>query len=201
MKCAVHPDVDAAGYCRNCGKALCAQCARDVRGILYCETCLADILTKPAGPAAAPGAGSPGLAAVLGFIPGLGAVYNGQYMKALVHVVIFAAFVGFLSGNHSDAADAVGGIGLSAYFCYMAIDAYRTAKAKQLGEKLPGGLGDFSTDKPVGPILLIVLGVLFLLDKMNVFSVDRLFEYWPVFLIAVGVLLLWKRMAGSPSGT
>ncbi len=22
MKCAVHPDLDAAGYCRNCGKAI-----------------------------------------------------------------------------------------------------------------------------------------------------------------------------------
>jgi hypothetical protein len=201
MKCAVHTDVDAAGYCRNCGKALCPPCARDVRGILYCETCLADILTKPAGPAAPTGSGSPGLAAVLGFVPGLGAVYNGQYLKALVHVIIFAAFVGFLNGNHGDGADAVAGIGLSAFIVYMAIDAFRTAKAKQLGEKLPGGLGEFSTDKPVGPILLIVLGVLFLLDKMGVFSVDRLFDYWPVFLIAVGVLLLWKRMAGSPSGT
>ena len=72
MKCAVHTDVDAAGYCRNCGKALCAQCARDVRGILYCETCLADILTKPQAPAAASGSGSPALATVLGFVPGLG---------------------------------------------------------------------------------------------------------------------------------
>ena len=31
----------------------------------------------------------PGLAATLGFIPGLGAVYNGEYVKALIHVLIF----------------------------------------------------------------------------------------------------------------
>ena len=41
MKCAVHPEVDATGFCRNCGKALCAECARPVREVLYCENCLA----------------------------------------------------------------------------------------------------------------------------------------------------------------
>lgn len=41
MKCAVHPDVDAAGYCRNCGKAMCRDCVRPVRDVLYCEDCLA----------------------------------------------------------------------------------------------------------------------------------------------------------------
>ena len=32
----------------------------------------------------------PMLAALLGFIPGVGAMYNGQYAKAIAHVVIFA---------------------------------------------------------------------------------------------------------------
>ena len=48
MKCAVHTDVDATGYCRNCGKALCPQCTREVRGALYCEECLAGMLAAPA---------------------------------------------------------------------------------------------------------------------------------------------------------
>ena len=37
MKCAVHPEVDATGYCRNCGKPVCAECAREVRGAIYDE--------------------------------------------------------------------------------------------------------------------------------------------------------------------
>ncbi len=32
MNCAVHMEVEAAGYCQNCGKALCAPCKREVRG-------------------------------------------------------------------------------------------------------------------------------------------------------------------------
>ena len=40
MRCAVHSDVDAVGYCRNCGKAMCSACVRPVRDVLYCEDCL-----------------------------------------------------------------------------------------------------------------------------------------------------------------
>ncbi len=192
MKCAVHAEVDATGFCRNCGKALCPECKRDVRGILYCEGCLADLLTKPQP--AIPGPTSPGLAAVLGFIPGMGAVYNGEYMKAVIHVVIFAGLVGFVSGDHGDAAEAVGGILIAAFIFYMAIDAYRTAQAKMLGQPPPASLANIGSDAPVGPLILIGLGVLFLLDKFGMFSVGRLFDFWPVFLIVLGVLLLWKRM-------
>ena len=53
MKCAVHPDADAVGYCRNCGKAMCAVCVRPVRDVLYCEDCLATVMGMPVPPAAA----------------------------------------------------------------------------------------------------------------------------------------------------
>ncbi len=191
MKCAVHTDVDATGYCRNCGKALCVQCTRDVRGILYCEGCLADLLSKPQP---APPSGSPGLAAVLGFVPGLGAVYNGEYTKAVIHLAIFAAFIGALNSGLGEPAEPMLGVLLTGFFFYMAIDAYRTAKAKTLGQPPPTPMGEFGKDAPIGPLILIGLGVVFLLQKFRLFSLAHVFQYWPVFLIAVGVLLLWKRM-------
>ena len=52
MKCAVHSDVDAVGFCRNCGKAMCAACARPVRDTLYCEDCVATRMGIPPTPAA-----------------------------------------------------------------------------------------------------------------------------------------------------
>src|SRR5271154_1169400 len=58
MKCAVHPDVDAVAYCRNCGKPLCSVCARPVRDVIYCEDCLAATLGLQGPPpptAAVPG--------------------------------------------------------------------------------------------------------------------------------------------------
>ena len=102
MNCANHVDVPATAYCRTCGKPVCSLCARDVRGVIYCEDCLASQVsgTMPPQPplgTAAPEAtamgGSPGVAAVLGLIPGVGAIYNGEYAKAFVHVGIFAALI------------------------------------------------------------------------------------------------------------
>jgi hypothetical protein len=41
MNCANHSDQAAVAFCRTCGKPLCNQCTRDVRGVIYCESCLA----------------------------------------------------------------------------------------------------------------------------------------------------------------
>jgi hypothetical protein len=41
MNCNTHNDVAAVAFCRTCGKPLCNQCTRDVRGVIYCEACLA----------------------------------------------------------------------------------------------------------------------------------------------------------------
>ena len=51
MNCATHPDIAAVAFCRTCGKALCANCTRDVRGVIYCEPCLAARLEGSIPPA------------------------------------------------------------------------------------------------------------------------------------------------------
>lgn len=37
MNCAIHPEVAGTAFCRTCGKSLCEECKRDVRGVIYCE--------------------------------------------------------------------------------------------------------------------------------------------------------------------
>ena len=114
MNCATHSDIAAVAFCRTCGKPLCNQCTRDVRGVIYCESCLAARM-EGAVPAAGfvptaetvyPPLGTPStayrppvnagpnptVAGILGAIPlGLGAVYCGQYAKGLAHLGIFVA--------------------------------------------------------------------------------------------------------------
>jgi hypothetical protein len=229
MKCAVHQDVDAIGYCRNCGKALCSVCARPVRDVFYCEDCLAGavgISPTPAGtpyatgpapyaagaapyvpsPGQQPGAipprartaSSPAVAFILGFCPGLGAIYNGEYNKALIHIVVFAAMIVGLSSGLGGGADTALSLLLAGFVFYMAFDSMRTAKAKQLGEATVDPLESWSKERPIGPIILIGVGVLFLLNNFSWFPFYKIERFWPLILIAVGVLMFRNRL-GRPS--
>ena len=54
MNCANHLDAPAVAYCRTCGKPLCSACTRDVRGVIYCEECLASHLSGTMPPPAQP---------------------------------------------------------------------------------------------------------------------------------------------------
>jgi hypothetical protein len=224
MNCANHPEAPAAGYCRNCGKALCAACVRNVRGMLYCEDCLARVVRTPAAPPAG-GAGSPALAAILGFIPGLGAVYNGEYTKAVVHVGVFAGLAAALSAHISDPYQVFLGLGFVCFYLYMPIDAYRAANARraaaypaaigaptQGAPAVPGAapaapVGAVAPAAPsrpkwwVGPVILVVLGVLFLLGNFGLLEGDWPRVVGPFILIALGGWLLWRRAERSDGMT
>lgn len=217
MKCAVHSDVDAVGYCRNCGKAMCSTCVRPVRDVLYCEDCLATIMGIPGAiPAAAPGTevpapgtlprapvagrsmSSPVGAFFLGLVPGLGAVYNGEYNKALIHIVVFAAMIVGLNSDIGDNAEVVLSLLLAGFILYMAMDAMRVARGRNLGETTVDPLESWSKSRPVGPIILIGLGVLFLLNNFNWFPFYRIGRLWPLILIGVGILMFRNRLGGRP---
>jgi len=219
MKCAVHSEVDATGYCRNCGKALCAVCVRPVHDVFYCEDCLASVLGHPAPTAAAPQAGafapaattapaahalvsdkkkynSPGVAFILGFFPGMGAVYNGEYNKALIHIVVFAAMIVGLSSDIREGASVALSLLLAGFIFYMVFDSGRTAKAKMTGQVSPAPLESWTKNRPVGPIILIVLGAIFLLNNFNWFPFYRLARFWPLILIIAGGLMFRNRLSG-----
>jgi hypothetical protein len=192
MKCATHPEVDATGYCRNCGKPMCPACTREVHGALYCESCLAPVALQPNAP---PQTGpNPGLAATLGFIPGLGAVYNGQYIKALIHVLIFGGLIALLSSDLPGGYDVFFGIALACFYFYMPIEAYRTAKARITGEAGPADFASVDGPKPLGAIILIAIGALLLMRNFGLLESEWFAKSWPVGLIILGGWLVWDRM-------
>jgi hypothetical protein len=291
MDCVNHQGVSATAYCQNCGKALCAGCVRNAAGgQVLCEPCWTawqtyqqPFVTPPAG------APNPSVAAVLGLIPGVGAMYNGQFVKGLVHVVIFAVLV---SAAH---VYGVFGLLIAGWIFYQSFEAYHTAKARRDGQPLPDPLGlnevgrwlnpggqppftgqpgtppgqpgqnqtgqgqtgpgpatggyappygspyqppyqtpwqqgpytppaagfvdpamppippippvppvpplGWRRREPVGAVILIGLGLLFLLGQMDVFS-GRLFEFtWPVLLIGLGIWLIVRRLQDSQGGS
>jgi hypothetical protein len=194
MKCAVHADVDATGYCRNCGKALCPECTREVRGALYCESCLAAIMGGSTASAVKSDV-NPGLALALGFIPGLGAVYNGEYIKGLIHVLVFGGMIAIISSDVPTGLVVFFSIALGCFCCYMPVEAYRVAKARREGAPPPeGALGEAGGQRPLGAFVLIILGVLFLLANFGLLREEWFAKTWPVGLIALGIYLLWSRM-------
>lgn len=215
MNCAVHPEVEASGYCRNCGKAMCSACARPVRDVLYCEECLAAVMgvppaaaaastataapaqgVLPAAPPAGGSAGNAGVAFILGFIPGLGAIYNGEYNKALVHIAAFAAIILGLNLDLGGGAEAVLICALVIFPFYMAIDALRTVKSRQSGEPYRDPLENWTKEKSIGPILLIGLGALFLFKNFGLFDFFRFRElFFPVLLIGFGLWLMRDRIS------
>lgn len=275
MDCVNHSGVNATAFCQNCGKALCANCVRNAAGgQILCEPCLTAWQTyQQPIPIPPPGAPSPGVAAVLGIIPGVGAMYNGQFIKGLIHVVIFAALI---SATH---IWGIFGLLIAGWVFYQVFDAYHTAKARRDGEPLPDPLGlnevgnwfatgghvrtpgqpvsgaaaaspggepraqtaqqayqapyqqtyqgnypppasgfvdagippippvppmppvEWRRREPVGAVVLIALGVLFLLGEFGLFS-GRVFEYmWPLLLIGLGVWLMARRLGETQGGS
>jgi len=219
MNCAVHADTEASGYCRNCGKAMCAACSHRVRDVLYCEDCLAQHVGLPPAaqphsaapdPPANPGpyipiatpqlrqGNSPVLAFLLGFVPGLGAIYNGEYNKAILHVVVFGAII---LGIASDLGESLQGLLIFALVIspfYMAIDAMRTAKAKSTGQPLADPFENWSGQRPLGPIILIGIGALFLLNNFGFFEFFRVRQIFvPLLLIGIGFFMLKNRVSGK----
>jgi hypothetical protein len=143
---------------------------------------------------------SPGLAFILGFIPGVGAVYNGQYAKGLVHVVIFGSIISILSSGAARGFEPLFGLMIPTFVFYMCFEAYHTAKKRREGEMVDEFSGLVRRNSaapsrfPLAPALLIAFGILFLLDNLEVLKIGRLLRYWPAALIVLGLYLLYERI-------
>lgn len=216
------------GYCRSTGRPLTQSTVRYWRGVMYSDDGLppeargfATAQPEPPSPYAIPagaamppfvtaGSGvSPALAFILGFIPGVGAIYNGQYAKGFAHVVIFGVLVSILSSGLSDGLEALFGMTLAAFVFYQSFEAFHTAKRRQMG--LP--VDEFSSILPapapgaspaaaatrnaVGPVILIFVGVMFLLSNLGLLRVSQILRWWPVIPIIVGISLLASRMSAN----
>jgi TM2 domain-containing membrane protein YozV len=143
MDCVNHSGVAATAYCQNCGKALCAHCVRTTAGgQILCEPCWtawqsaqAPFAGPFAGPYAPHGQPNPAVAAALGVIPGVGAMYNGQFVKGLIHIFIFAVLAS--TASHFD----VFGFLVAGWIFYQVFEAYHVAKARRDGLPIPDPLG------------------------------------------------------------
>jgi Domain of unknown function (DUF5668)/B-box zinc finger len=163
--------------------------------------------SQPPRPAMSDPGASPGLAFLLGFIPGVGAVYNGQYVKGLIHVIVLGVLISIVSNDEmSGNMQPLFGMLIAVWVFYMAFEAYHTAKRRQLGQPVD----EFSSIVPrsghparfpLAPTVLIAVGVLFLLHNLNILRIGELVRYWPVALICLGAYMLYERMSGHSTSS
>src|SRR6202045_2532320 len=171
MNCATHPEIAAVAFCRTCGKPLCANCTRDVRGVVYCEPCLAARLEGTVPPAAfvppqapqtppqtgyqqfmdqglgvkvRPGPASGPNPVVAGILAGFFPFGVGAvYCAQYAKGLAHLLIFGLLifASDHAGNLDALFGFGIAFFYVYQIIDAVRTARALQEGQPPPDPFG------------------------------------------------------------
>ncbi len=153
----------------------------------------------PAGAAPDPSV-HPALALILGFFPGVGAIYNGQYAKGLIHAVVFGLLVSIVSNVHNAGMAGLVGVMIAAWVVYQMFEAYHTARKRRYGLAVEEFSSLFEMRPshgrfPAGAIVLIGIGFILLLDTTDILSMEQFARYWPALLILIGLYLLYARLS------
>lgn len=199
-----------AGYCRACGRALAESEVHRSHGAMYCKE-HAPVEGAPSSPYSVPppGAGayrapssaagvSPAAAFWLGLIPGVGAIYNGQYAKGFIHVAVIALGFSIINNDAAGGFEPLVGMMIAAFWAYMPFEAYHTARQHQLGQpvdELSSLVPVRGARFPAIPVILIVLGTVLLLDNLRILELRKILRFWPMLLIGAGVYMLYNRFA------
>ena len=133
---------------------------------------------------------SPFIALILSVVPGLGAAYNGQTVKALVY---FGVFIGLFQLAVLTGGSALFVLGFMGMWAFSALDAWRTARMIRAGVT-PDVAEDilvkrFQGNPKLWGIVLGILGVAFLLQ--NAFGLKGIMRgILPALLIGLGIYIL-----------
>lgn len=156
-----------------------------------------DVLTLPPLPAGSPRpipvvpiVKSPWVSLLLSLVmPGLGQVYNGQFAKALAFFMAFSGSIYLIAEGHPLPF----GVFLPFIIFSNMIDAYRSAALINLRGTSPVPEED-EVESPAWGISIAVMGVLLLLNNMGWLRLGALVPYWPLLLIAAGLVLLRRSI-------
>ena len=197
MNCAYHLQNAATVNCNGCGKPLCTACDHRIKGFPFCQDCIVSGIellrnqNQSAYVSVIKRQTSPIVAALLSLVcPGLGAAFNGQTAKALVH---FAVFVGLFQMAVLTGGMPLFVLGFIGIWLYGALDSYRTAQLLRSG-LTPSGAEDvivqrFSGNPKLWGVVLTILGASFFLQtffRLRIFTQAIL----PFLLIGFGIYLL-----------
>jgi TM2 domain-containing membrane protein YozV len=151
---------------------------------------------------------SPALAGILSVIfPGAGALYNGNYLKGIIMIIVFAGLVS-IQGRGGQPFVA---LLLAGFYIFQIIDAINEAKSTRIltetttaGASSPAKTGgDNEVAAASGSIswgiILILLGSLFLLANFDIISYESFIDYWPLILVGLGLKLVVDHFSTKKS--
>ena len=195
MKCHLHPDRDAVGYCVACGQGVCAECRREVAGAIRCPNHATAVL--PVAPAPSKSGFLAGLFSMM--FPGLGHLYAGAYQRGVRFGGLAVALIVILSIGHEHLA-VLFGLSLFFLWVYAIFDSVRICHEinrgayfeSATGAPSPGYARRSGTGTLTFGIILLGIGSLFLADRY--IELDRFFDFIEnnigFIFVALGVILV-----------
>ena len=131
----------------------------------------------------------PGTAFGLGMIPGVGALCNGEYLRAFIHVMIFGLLISIANSPGLGSLEPMFTLLTVAFYFYMPLEAFHTAKRKLLESQGLLVVAQVSDPKRenlwTGLVLTLMGGLLFLNNLIHGFM-EQAFRFWPLALIGFG---------------
>jgi TM2 domain-containing membrane protein YozV len=135
---------------------------------------------------------NPSLAAFLSIFPGIGAIYNGNFLKGITYMLIFAVLIVLTDSAH-DPDEVVFGLMIAGFYIFQIIDSYNDAnKINQnilSAESLPGNKEDLSL---FSAIMVLAIGIVFQLANFDILTYRQVSRLWPLALIAFGVKIVFN---------
>jgi len=199
MKCVYHPSKIASARCSSCEQQLCSACDHRIKGYPYCQDCIVtgiEMLRRSALNSRGVRPRSEGksalIALLLGLVPGLGAAYNGQNVKALVHFVVTVGLWTLADTFHAPLDKIVVLAGVAFYF-YSLYNAFASARRHSAGvdlEEEENRLKQFLRERTLAwGSLLVGIGSLSVLNR---FFPKQVYALWPLLLIAAGIYIILR---------
>ena len=194
MYCSYHTSSVASARCSHCARPLCRACDHRIKGYPYCQDCIvAGIQGLSRDRYARRPVGKARLAALFALFPGMGAVFNRQNIKGVVH---FVAIVGLFQLTNLRVAAGFFALGGFAFYLYSIVDAYRTGMAIASGESAAAEEDRFIRAlfkrAPLIGIVLIAAGGLLVVQIARPLAFLTMARLLPVALILLGGYLLTR---------
>lgn len=148
---------------------------------------------------------TPGLAAFLSAVPGLGNIYNGLYLRGIAFFLTYVALFS-LTIQAGDRRDTEGELAflipsLFFFWCFNIFDAYRQAMLINYAETYKDPAATKRMPASGGLVaggIVFAVGLYGALYKYLDIDLAWIVQLWPLALMTLGAYLIWEHFKNKP---